>query len=63
MGLVGRLKYDYANRYYIEGSFRYDGSDNFAPGHRWDSSRLSHWDGILQKNLSSKVGTGETLTC
>lgn len=35
MGLVGRLKYDFANRYYIEGSFRYDGSDNFAPGHRW----------------------------
>lgn len=35
IGLVGRLKYDYANRYYIEGSFRYDGSDNFAPGHRW----------------------------
>ena len=33
--MVGRLKYDYANRYYIEGSFRYDGSDNFAPGHRW----------------------------
>ena len=35
MGLVGRVKYDYASRYYIEGSFRYDGSDNFAPGHRW----------------------------
>lgn len=35
MGLVGRVKYDFANRYYIEGSFRYDGSDNFAPGHRW----------------------------
>lgn len=35
MGLVGRVKYDYDNRYYIEGSFRYDGSDNFAPGHRW----------------------------
>lgn len=35
MGFVGRLKYDYASRYYIEGSFRYDGSDNFAPGHRW----------------------------
>lgn len=35
LGFVGRLKYDYANRYYIEGSFRYDGSDNFAPGHRW----------------------------
>lgn len=35
MGFVGRLKYDYLNRYIIEGSFRYDGSDNFAPGHRW----------------------------
>lgn len=35
MGVVGRLKYDYKNRYIIEGSFRYDGSDNFAPGHRW----------------------------
>ncbi len=35
MGLVGRVKYDYDSRYYIEGSFRYDGSDNFAPGHRW----------------------------
>lgn len=35
MGLVGRIKYDFANRYYLEGSFRYDGSDNFAPGHRW----------------------------
>lgn len=35
LGLVGRLKYDFANRYYIEGSFRYDGSDNFASGHRW----------------------------
>ncbi len=35
MGVVGRLKYDYKNRYIIEGSFRYDGSDNFAPGYRW----------------------------
>lgn len=35
MGLVGRLKYDYKSRYIIEGSFRYDGSDNFAPGYRW----------------------------
>ncbi|MDL2255104.1 TonB-dependent receptor [Parabacteroides sp. OttesenSCG-928-K15] len=35
MGVVGRLKYDYKNRYIIEGNFRYDGSDNFAPGYRW----------------------------
>lgn len=34
-GVVGRLKYDYASRYIIEGSFRYDGSDNFPPGSRW----------------------------
>lgn len=46
MGLVGRVKYDYASRYYIEGSFRYDGSDNFAPGHRWGSfpSVALGWD-------------------
>lgn len=46
LGLVGRLKYDYANRYYIEGSFRYDGSDNFAPGHRWGffPSVAAAWD-------------------
>ena len=46
MGIVGRLKYDYANRYYIEGSCRYDGSDNFAPGHRWGffPSVAAAWD-------------------
>lgn len=35
MGFVGRLKYDYASKYILEGNFRYDGSDNFADGHRW----------------------------
>jgi len=35
LGLVARVKYDYDMRYYVEGSFRYDGNDNFAPGHRW----------------------------
>ncbi|HEY9256665.1 TonB-dependent receptor [Chitinophaga sp.] len=28
-GYVGRLKYDYAAKYIVEGSFRYDGSDRF----------------------------------
>lgn len=32
---IGQLRYNYANKYYIEGSMRYDGSDYFAPGHRW----------------------------
>lgn len=34
-GLVGRLNYDYLGKYLLEGSFRYDGSSKFAPGHRW----------------------------
>lgn len=32
---IGRLNYDYAGRYLVEGQFRYDGSSQFAPGHRW----------------------------
>ncbi len=34
-GIVGRFNYDYAGKYLIEGSFRYDGSSKFAEGHRW----------------------------
>lgn len=33
--LIGRLKYDYAAKYMIEGSMRYDGSDYFPKGNRW----------------------------
>lgn len=32
---IGQVKYNYNNRYYMEGSIRYDGSDYFAPGKRW----------------------------
>lgn len=32
---IGQVKYNYANKYYAEGSIRYDGSDYFAPGKRW----------------------------
>ncbi|MCM1449251.1 MAG: TonB-dependent receptor [Clostridiales bacterium] len=32
---IGRVTYDYANRYLIEGQFRYDGSSKFAKGNRW----------------------------
>ena len=32
---IGQVKYNYANKYYAEGSIRYDGSDRFAPGNRW----------------------------
>ncbi len=33
--LVGRATYGFANRYFIEGSFRLDGSTRFHPDHRW----------------------------
>ena len=32
---IGQVKYNYKNKYYVEGSMRYDGSDRFAPGDRW----------------------------
>lgn len=32
---IGQFRYNYANKYYAEASIRYDGSDYFAPGHRW----------------------------
>ncbi|WP_276866459.1 TonB-dependent receptor [Bacteroides heparinolyticus] len=34
-GVVARLKYDYASKYVVDGSMRYDGSDNFPRGKRW----------------------------
>lgn len=34
LGYVGRLKYDWDQRYMFEGNFRVDKSDNFAPGKR-----------------------------
>ena len=32
---IGRVNYNYDSRYMAEFSFRYDGNDKFAPGHRW----------------------------
>ncbi|WP_228853016.1 SusC/RagA family TonB-linked outer membrane protein [Aegicerativicinus sediminis] len=34
-GIVGRLNYTFDEKYIIEGSFRADGSEQFAPGKRW----------------------------
>lgn len=33
--LVGRVNYAFSGKYLLEGSFRYDGSFLFAPGHQW----------------------------
>lgn len=34
-GWVGQVKYNYDNRYFVEASIRYDGSDNFPTDKRW----------------------------
>ncbi|WP_202111197.1 TonB-dependent receptor [Sphingobacteruim zhuxiongii] len=35
MGVASRVTYSYANKYFIEGNFGYNGSENFAPGKRF----------------------------
>lgn len=35
VGYLGRLGYNYADKYFVEGSVRYDGSTRFAPEVRW----------------------------
>jgi TonB-linked SusC/RagA family outer membrane protein len=35
LGLSGRLSYSYANRYFVEGNFGYNGSEKFAQNHRY----------------------------
>ena len=35
LGWLGRFNYDYANKYLVEFSARYDGSWKFPPEHRW----------------------------
>ena len=34
-GIAGRVTYDYANRYFVEANFGYNGSENFSPGNRF----------------------------
>ena len=35
LSYVARVNYDYADKYYISGSFRRDGSSHLDPDHRW----------------------------
>lgn len=35
LGFVGRFAYDYKSKYFIESTYRYDGSSRFAPGNEW----------------------------
>ena len=34
-GFLGRVLYDYQEKYFVNGSIRRDASSRFAPGHRW----------------------------
>lgn len=35
VSLLGRINYNYDDRYLLTANVRYDGSSRFAPGHRW----------------------------
>lgn len=35
LGIAGRLTYSYRDRYFVEGNFGYNGSENFAPSKRF----------------------------
>ena len=34
-GYLGRVQYDYLEKYFVSASYRRDASSRFAPGHRW----------------------------
>lgn len=35
LSTIGRVNYTFADKYIVEGQFRYDGSSRFHPDHRW----------------------------
>jgi TonB-linked SusC/RagA family outer membrane protein len=50
-GYIGRLRYDYKSKYFIEGSFRRDGSDWFPKDNRWGT----FWSGSAGWLLSEEA--------
>lgn len=36
LGYMGRVSYKYKDKYYLDGTLRYDGSSRLAPGNKWD---------------------------
>lgn len=59
LGVSGRASYSFDNRYFIEGNFGYNGSERFAPNHRygffptigagWLISNEAFWKGKISK--------------
>ncbi len=68
IGFSGRAVYDYGHRYIVEYSFGYNGSENFAPGHRfgffpgiavgWNLAKEPYWkwQNISTLKLRGSVG-------
>lgn len=54
-GAFSRVSYDYDGKYFVSGSFRYDMSSIFAPGHRWGKfgSVAAGWDIAKEKFMSN----------
>ena len=50
----GRVMYNYANKYYVQGNIRRDGSSRFAPDHRWGTflSASAGWVFTQEKFLA-----------
>ena len=72
-GFVGRVNYNYADRYYIEASLRYDGSYLFGGMNRrwvtlpgasvaWRASNEEWFDSSWITNLKLRGGVGKTAT-
>jgi len=55
VGFVGRINYDYDNRYFASVSFRRDGSSRFSPDNRWGNfwSASAAWVLTKEKWMSS----------
>ncbi len=54
-GFFGRVNYDYAGKYLIEVSGRYDGTSRFAKNHRWGFFPLLRSAGVFPKKNSSNL--------
>ena len=68
MGVSGRAVYDYGHRYIAELSFGYNGSENFAPGHRfgffpgvalgWNLAKEPYWKAYNISTLKFRGSIG-----
>lgn len=61
MGILARAKYNYANRYFIQGSYRRDASSCFAPDKRWGNffSVSAAWDIASEKFMQNATAVDQ----